>query len=198
MTPEQREKHRVRQLAWRARNREKCRAAEKRYREKNKELEKQRNLRWRSENRERHLETQRERIRRFYQRNPEKYLEKTRRYRRNHPGWNNEQNRKRRNLELGVDGFHTANEWEELKKLYGYMCLCCKRTEPEIKLTEDHIIPLSRGGSDSISNIQPLCQSCNSRKCIRAEDFIRFVSYPLLSVPNGESLQGLAQPTNVQ
>lgn len=66
---------------------------------------------------------------------------------------------------------HSKVEWEELKLKYNFMCLCCKQQEPFVKLTEDHIIPLSTGGTDGIENIQPLCQSCNSRKWTSVTDF---------------------------
>jgi 5-methylcytosine-specific restriction endonuclease McrA len=59
---------------------------------------------------------------------------------------------------------HTWGEWELLKKQYNFTCPCCKKSEPEIKLTEDHIIPLSKGGSDLIENIQPMCLKCNLKK----------------------------------
>lgn len=81
-----------------------------------------------------------------------------------HISW--ERNKRNRVIKrLKVDGlFHTYGEWELLKKQYGYACPCCNKQEPEIKLTEDHIIPLSKGGSDLIENIQPLCLKCNMKK----------------------------------
>ena len=69
------------------------------------------------------------------------------------------------------EGSHTFGEWELLKKQYGYICPSCKREEPKIQLSEDHIIPLSKGGSDFIENIQPLCIKCN---CVKRTQIIKY------------------------
>lgn len=41
------------------------------------------------------------------------------------------------------------------------VCACCGTSE---RLCIDHIIPVSRGGSCEIENLQALCFSCNARK----------------------------------
>jgi hypothetical protein len=42
-----------------------------------------------------------------------------------------------------------------------YKCVYCKSTD---NLSIDHIIPVSQGGNNHISNLQTLCRSCNSMK----------------------------------
>lgn len=71
----------------------------------------------------------------------------------------------------GVPGRLMVEEWIELKRRYCYTCLACGRSEPEIKLTMDHVIPLSKGGPNTIDNIQPLCVSCN---CIKHRKHIDY------------------------
>ena len=40
------------------------------------------------------------------------------------------------------------------------------RTDPR-SLTVDHIVPFSKGGSDTLDNYQPACRDCNSKKRAR-------------------------------
>ena len=84
-------------------------------------------------------------------------------------------NLQRRKRKMNADGLHTLDEWENLKIQYNYICPACGKKEPKIKLTEDHIIPLSKGGSDNIENIQPLCRSCNSKKHTKIIKYGEFI-----------------------
>lgn len=80
-------------------------------------------------------------------------------------------NLRRYALKKNAKGFHTYKQWESLKIIYNKTCPCCKKQEPEIILTQDHIMPLSKGGSDNIENIQPLCKKCNSIKNARYKKY---------------------------
>lgn len=72
-----------------------------------------------------------------------------------------------------ADGSFTLQEWKDVKNQYKHRCLCCGKFEPYIVLTADHIIPLSKGGRNSIENIQPLCRSCNSKKYTNTISYIK-------------------------
>jgi hypothetical protein len=63
---------------------------------------------------------------------------------------------------------YTDTQWIELCDRYGWRCLACGKQR---KLTADHVVSVYQGGSDDISNIQPLCKSCNSKKGARTIDY---------------------------
>jgi 5-methylcytosine-specific restriction endonuclease McrA len=78
---------------------------------------------------------------------------------------------KRRAILLGLNEHFSEADWTGLKKRYGHQCLRCHRCEPEIQLTADHVIPLSRGGGNTVANLQPLCGDCNCWKGTKTIDF---------------------------
>ena len=120
-----------------------------------------------------HPEKARIRSKNWQKNNPDKRKIIARRYNDKHPEIGRYATRRRRFLKKGIEGFHLFGEWETLKAQYNWTCPCCKKSEPKIKLTEDHIIPISKGGSDNIENIQPLCLICNSKKGNRV--IIKFI-----------------------
>ena len=85
-----------------------------------------------------------------------------------HPNWKGgkqlQASRNRHAHERAMNGLHTGAEWQELKLRYGNKCAYCGTPESIAPLTKDHVYPVSKGGTDFINNIQPLCKRCNSRK----------------------------------
>jgi 5-methylcytosine-specific restriction endonuclease McrA len=72
---------------------------------------------------------------------------------------------------LEAEGSFTTAEWLTLLALHE-RCPDCRRLWKDIPLpkgwttpaTRDHIVAISKGVSNSIGNIRPLCYSCNSKK----------------------------------
>ena len=65
-------------------------------------------------------------------------------------------------------GSFNIREWLDLCNKYNNKCVCCNKKR---KLTVDHVVPISKGGTSFISNIQPLCGKCNNRKRNKIKDY---------------------------
>lgn len=64
-----------------------------------------------------------------------------------------------------LDPFSKIKSVEKLASVLGLkapVCACCGKTEGKMSL--DHYIPQSKGGTYELWNLQILCQSCNSIK----------------------------------
>lgn len=63
---------------------------------------------------------------------------------------------------LNATGSFTREEWKVRIIQFGNRCAYCGRKSK--RLTPDHYIPLSKGGTNFIDNVIPACQHCNRRK----------------------------------
>lgn len=64
-------------------------------------------------------------------------------------------------------GTHSKSDWASILEKHGNKCAMCGICAVELiggQLTKDHIVPVSQGGSDAPSNLQPLCRNCNTEK----------------------------------
>ena len=68
------------------------------------------------------------------------------------------------NLRNNWAGNIDKQAWEYKLILLENCCQICGVKMDKSEITIDHIIPLSKNGGNYIDNLQPLCQSCNSRK----------------------------------
>ncbi len=91
-------------------------------------------------------------------------------YKRNPDSWKPKVARRRaRKHNAPVNDF-TLAEWRLILILFDHRCFYCG--EKSLKLHQEHMTPLSRGGSHTAENIVPACATCNKRKGVKtAEEF---------------------------
>ena len=158
-----RERERERLRAYYATHTEERRA----YRLVNIERQRRSEREWREKNGERMREYSRE----YYRLRPEVAKNANRKWEAANRDKRQAIDRRRRARKQQAEGEFTNQEWQALMAYYNHTCLCCGKGEPEIQLTPDHVIPLAKGGSNAITNIQPLCRSCNCAKAAKITDY---------------------------
>ncbi len=168
------EKHRQRQSRMRARDREKYNQKAREARARDPERARRKKREWYANNaaqeqlrlrerREQNREKYRQWDREGYQRNKAKIYDRHRKARLENPEKYRLMGAQRSARLRGAPRNDlTATQWRLIKQHYHLRCYYCGK-QPK-KLTMDHIIPITKGGNHTMSNIVPACQSCNSRK----------------------------------
>lgn len=166
-----------------------CRKEESRdYYLRNKQRIKEYSKAWQKNNPERRREASRLGAKRRYWLDPDKYREASKRWRslnpekeqaarqnavvsgksaarlrewrKNNPHKRKAQEYRRRALLTDAPGCASGEQIAARVEMWGGKCWLCLKVADTI----DHVIPLSRGGSNWPSNLRPACKSCNSRK----------------------------------
>lgn len=134
-------------------------------------------------------EGERAKVRARYAKNPGPTLERCRKARAENPEWFRtlEQLRREKDQEKyrAIDATKrqrraaameatqikdlSAEQWEEIQAVFNWRCAYCppncwRCSQKKHKLHQDHITPLSEGGSHTLANVVPACKSCNSKK----------------------------------
>ena len=171
-----REKTREASRKWAKEHPEMMRAKNRRWAKNHPDEIRELNRQWRAANREK----ERERGRRKYAANPEKAKEATRRWEIAHPEQKQMCVRRHRARKLNAEGSHTGEDTQRQYDSQHGRCWWCgwklgpkwnpgeknaiRRRGKIINWTEDHRIPLTRGGTDWPNNIVIACLDCNFRK----------------------------------
>ena len=140
------------------------------YYQKNKEKINEIHKEYLQNNKEKILEKEKE----YRQNNKEKLSEYNKEYRQKNPHKKRESDRKRKALKRA--NIHKPYSEKQVLKLYGTSCHICKEGIDMFAnrsvgafgwqrgLHIDHVIPLSKGGPDTIDNVRPAHGLCNLQK----------------------------------
>ena len=151
-----------------------CRNAdEKRLRVLNPQVTRQANKRWRAQNPER-TKFHRDK---YFNNHRSEYAARATAWLKAHPEAKLAYTAQYRSRLAGAPGKHTAQDLRDLMVLQGGRCKACG-CDITKKRSVDHIVAISRGGHNGISNIQLLCGTCNSRKHAKPfQEFLQHAGY---------------------
>jgi len=164
------EKNKERTRLWREKNLERVKESRKVWTEKNLERVKETRKAWIEINREKVAEKNKI----WYEKNRDRLIEEKKIYRKNNPEKGRSYVRKRRALRKN-NGQEPYTE-DQVLNLYGDNCHICQNPidlsanravgHPgwEMALHIDHIVPISKGGPDTLENVKPAHGLCNLSK----------------------------------
>lgn len=138
-------------------NRESIRNQQRDAYQQNAEQRKQQAREWASANKDRRNEISRN----WVENNPERRREIQKQWRINNLEYGRVKCAERRARKRAVESSLTTAEWIEIQKRFDYRCAYCLKPK---KLSMDHVVPISKGGSHTADNVVPACLRCNSRK----------------------------------
>lgn len=148
---------------WSDANPEKRRAIQKSCREKNPETYKKIERKWRAANPGKVSA----KLRNYRKANADRLrpldFERVKKWRKENPEGVRRNSQTRRARKIGASGSHTAEQLLQLLERQHFKCAGCT-TSIKDKRHIDHIMPLARGGSNDIRNLQWLCPVCNNKK----------------------------------
>lgn len=159
---------------WKAAHPERTKELSKKWRDQNKEDLKERNRKWREANREENAE----RHRAYYEQNKEEIIQKSREYAIANKERRAKQMREwrianyarvvaygriRRAQKLNAQGTHTGDDIKRQYKAQKGLCYYCHNHVGDTYHV-DHVVPLSRGGSNDPENLVIACPACNLSK----------------------------------
>jgi hypothetical protein len=187
------ERRREYERQWRLANRERFLAKMREWRERNPDKVKQHNQQWYAENPERkrenwerwrrenpekakalagryrdgHRDVVRKIQQRWEQENPQSGKARRKKYEQANPDKIRAKSLNRSALERGAEGVFTAKDWATLIAHSPHCHWCKKPFTKTRRATHDHVVPLAKGGANSLENSCCACRPCNSRKHAR-------------------------------
>lgn len=150
-----------------------------------------------------HTQQQSEYNKRYYATNGERLRDRSKAYREAHPEecrrnvekWcaanpqrarenANAGKSRRRARERSVQSTLTATQFKVICVAQGGKCACCGKRR---KLTIDHVVAISKGGSNTADNVQALCLPCNQTKHTKDTDYRKALPLPLWEDDRGQT-----------